>query len=311
MITSVLLLLLLQENAAIDTNCKKGDFKLPSMKECRRFLTCENFKDIKIKRTIGSGMSKNVMLAKWKGSTLIYSVPNPNFPDRINDFRHNLQMLQDLQSRHVVQLVGFCDDGVLTEYHPTGTLGDFIENDDRYLQLALPERMMLAIRYVEILTFLHDSPSGTRAMCDSNRIKGTVKQYLVTDDGDIVVNDLDDLRLVQNGEMEGRICGHADFLYSRPDILEEKFLAPEQLDITIGRHSDGKVNITSLPILDEKIDIYKVPAVTAYILGAIPGHNSIMDMLEPIHTACLRKDKRKRPSAAVVKNAYNKILNKL
>lgn len=200
---------------------------------------------------------------------------------------------------------------MLTEYHPTGTLGDFIENDDRYLQLALPERMMLAIRYVEILTFLHDSPSGTRAMCDSNRIKGTVKQYLVTDDGDIVVNDLDDLRLVQNGEMEGRICGHADFLYSRPDILEEKFLAPEQLDITIGRHSDGKVNITSLPILDEKIDIYKVPAVTAYILGAIPGHNSIMDMLEPIHTACLRKDKRKRPSAAVVKNAYNKILNKL
>ena len=27
-------------------------------------------------------------------------------------------------------------------------------------------------------------------MCDSNRVKGTVKQYLVTDDNDIVVNDL-------------------------------------------------------------------------------------------------------------------------
>ena len=27
-------------------------------------------------------------------------------------------------------------------------------------------------------------------MCDSNRVKGTVKQYLVTEDNDIVVNDL-------------------------------------------------------------------------------------------------------------------------
>jgi len=48
----------------------------------------------RIKRTIGSGMSKNVMLAKWKGSTIIYSVPNPKYPDRIPDFRHNLKMLQ-------------------------------------------------------------------------------------------------------------------------------------------------------------------------------------------------------------------------
>ena len=48
-------------------------------------------------------MSKNVMLAKWKGSTLIYSVPNPNFPDRINDFRHNLQMLQGLCLKSCLQ----------------------------------------------------------------------------------------------------------------------------------------------------------------------------------------------------------------
>jgi len=27
-------------------------------------------------------------------------------------------------------------------------------------------------------------------MCDSNRVKGTVKQYLVTEDNDIVVNEL-------------------------------------------------------------------------------------------------------------------------
>ena len=87
-------------------------------------------------------------------------------------------------------MVGFYDNAVLTEYHPTGTLGDFIENDPRYEKMSLLDRIKLAHRYVEILEFLHDSPIGTRVMCDSNRIKGTVKQYLVTEDGDIVVNDL-------------------------------------------------------------------------------------------------------------------------
>ena len=39
-------------------------------------------------------------------------------------------------------------------------------------------------------SFLKIISEGTRVMCDSNRVKGTVKQYLVTDDNDIVVNDL-------------------------------------------------------------------------------------------------------------------------
>ena len=39
-------------------------------------------------------------------------------------------------------------------------------------------------------SFLKNISEGTRVMCDSNRVKGTVKQYLVTDDNDIVVNDL-------------------------------------------------------------------------------------------------------------------------
>ena len=32
--------------------------------------------------------------------------------------------------------------------------------------------------------------AGTRVMCDSNRVKGTVKQYLVTNNNDLVINDL-------------------------------------------------------------------------------------------------------------------------
>ena len=32
--------------------------------------------------------------------------------------------------------------------------------------------------------------AGTRVMCDSNRVRGTVKQYLVTNSNDLVINDL-------------------------------------------------------------------------------------------------------------------------
>ena len=114
-------------------------------------------------------------------------------------------MLAQLQSKHVVQLVGQCEDAILTEYHPSGTLGDLIESED-YERFGLLDRIKLALRYVEIVSYLHDSPgkdpimreiwltsfilAGTRVMCDSNRVKGTVKQYLVTNNNDLVINDL-------------------------------------------------------------------------------------------------------------------------
>jgi len=62
----------------------------------------------------------------------------------------------------VVQLVGYCDDAVLTEYHESGTLGDFIQNDEKYEKMDLFDRMKMVIRYVDILQFLHNSPAGTR-----------------------------------------------------------------------------------------------------------------------------------------------------
>lgn len=66
-------------------------------------------------------------------------------------------MLEQLQSKHVVQLVGQCEDAILTEYHPTGTLGDLIESEE-YERFNLIDRIKLAMRYVEIVSYLHDSP---------------------------------------------------------------------------------------------------------------------------------------------------------
>lgn len=94
-------------------------------------------------------------------------------------------------------------------------------------------------------------------------------------------------------------------------VLDEHFLAPEQLSVKPEYDKNGQIDISSLPVLDEKIDIYKIPAITAHILGDVQGHNSIMEMLKPIHSACLKTNNSIRPSAKIVKHAYIKILNKL
>ena len=68
-------------------------------------------------------------------------------------------MMKSLQSPHVVQLVGICGDAIMTEYHPNGTLGDLIESET-YQNFTLLDRIKLAIRYVEILSYLHNSPGS-------------------------------------------------------------------------------------------------------------------------------------------------------
>ena len=63
--------------------------------------------------------------------------------------------------------------------------------------------------------------------------------------------------------MEGRLCSHGDYLYNRHDILVEKFLAPEQyrFNATVVENLD-QYSEDEVPSLNEKIDIYKIPAIT-------------------------------------------------
>ena len=139
----------------------------------------------------------------------------------------------------------------------------------------------------------------------------------------------DDLKLVEDGKMEGRVCSHADYLYNRRDILIEKFLAPEQYRF----NATAITNLDSfsedeLPSLNEKIDIYKIPAITGlfshfhvksfyhlimsgYILGTVAGHTSVMEKMAPIHAMCLNRNPKLRPSAGVIHNAYLKLTSKL
>ena len=67
-------------------------------------------------------------------------------------------------------------------------------------QKELHVRSTLALDYLDILAYLHNSPIGTRVMCDSNDLEKTLSQFLVTDELRLVVVDLDALPLVDHQE---------------------------------------------------------------------------------------------------------------
>jgi serine/threonine protein kinase len=177
---------------------------------------------------------------------------------------------------------------LVTEYYQRGTLRDLLKSPE-FSGYTLTARLKLVLEYVKAIEFLHTGSEHPRVYCDSNKLDGTTKQYLLTDDGRLVIGDLDDVPEVVAGEKI--VCKHADFLYNRTDILKEGFLAPEQQIITsttetvtssevpaktdtlknkksFSAHSPEKVSKLSTPFpkFDHRADIFKIADVAVHII---------------------------------------------
>lgn len=214
-------------------------------------------------------------------------------------------MLKSLQSKHVVKLIGYCEEEftILTEYHPLGSLKNLNEI------LTLPKykssntwhrRFMLAIDYVSIIHYLHTSPLGSLVMCDSNELDKVLSQYLLTSDFHVVVNDLDALPLVNKSAGKLIKCGHRE--------LQGDFVAPEQLWPYGKEQAPFEDNL--MPPYDEMSDIWKIPAVSNFLLGNVKGSDLVRFHLFDIHAAC-KKSPAERPSAQIVLDTYRKVLTSL
>nr|XP_030690438.1 protein O-mannose kinase isoform X3 [Globicephala melas]XP_030690446.1 protein O-mannose kinase isoform X3 [Globicephala melas] len=161
-------------------------------------------------------------------------------------------------------------------------------------------RLQLALGYVAIIDFLHRSPLGTLVMCDSSDLPKTLSQYLLTANFSIVLNDLDALPLVNRSTGALVKCGHRE--------LRGDFVAPEQLwpygeDVPF--HDD------LMPAYDEKIDIWKIPDVSSFLLGHVEGSDMVRFHLFDIHKACKSQTPAERPTAQDVLDTYQKVLNLL
>lgn len=243
-----------------------------------------------------------VFLSEWKENKVALS--RLTTLELQEDFLHGLQMLKSLQSEHVVKLLGFCEEDflILTEYHPFGSLKNLnqVLNLPKYKDSnTWHRRFLLAIDYVSIIHYLHNSPLGTFVMCDSSDLDKVLSQYLLTSDFHIVVNDLDALPLVNRSTGELIKCGHQE--------LQGEFVAPEQL-WPYGPEVPFEDSL--MPSYDEMTDIWKIPDVTNFLLGDAEGSDLVRFHLFDIHAAC-KNSPAERPSAEQVLDSYRKVLASL
>ncbi|XP_072532988.1 protein O-mannose kinase [Salminus brasiliensis] len=285
------------------THCPKGYFKVGTMSSCTPWLQCAEIRaDVRRLRLIGQGAVKKVYLSEWRGQKVALSILSSG--QYKADFLHGVSMLRSLQSVRVVTLVGVCeeDEVFVTEYHPLGsalTLEATL-TQDRYLRLnSWQTRLRLALDYVAFLVFLHNSPVGTRVMCDSNDLHKTLSQFLLTSDLRLLANDLDALPRAESGR-QGVKCGHQQLI--------GEFVAPEQL---WPYGEDVPFSDDLMAAYDEKSDIWKIPDVTRFLLGHVSGSDVIHFHLFQIHAQCKMQDPKLRPSAHEILSVYRSVYDSM
>ncbi|XP_006859973.1 PREDICTED: protein O-mannose kinase [Chrysochloris asiatica] len=286
------------------SHCPFGFFRMGPMKNCSPWLSCEELRtEVRQLKRVGEGAVKRVFLSEWKERKVALS--RLTSLEMKEDFLHGLQMLKSLQSKHVVTLLGYCEEDhtILTEYHPLGSLSNLEEtlNFSKYQHVnTWQHRLQLAMDYVGIINYLHNSPLGTLVMCDSNDLSKTLSQYLLTSNFSIVANDLDALPLVNHSSRTFVKCGHRQ--------LHGDFVAPEQLwpyEEDLPFHDD------LMPSYDEKIDIWRIPDISSFLLGHVEGSDMVRFHLFDIHKACKSKTPAERPTAQDILDTYQKVLNSL
>uniref|UniRef100_A0A3B3DS18 Protein O-mannose kinase n=1 Tax=Oryzias melastigma TaxID=30732 RepID=A0A3B3DS18_ORYME len=230
--------------------------------------------------TLKTLVSLQVYLAEWSGQKV--ALCRLTSQDYLEDFLHGMGMLQALQDTAVVQLVGLC-----AEDHSFGVFAQEQHQFHHMWQI----RLRLALDYVSILHFLHNSPAGRLVMCDSNSLEKTLSQFLLTSDFWLVVNDLDALPKVDVGGGLLVKCGHQE--------LTGDFVAPEQL----WPFGNKSLSNDLMPGYDEKTDIWKVPDGTRFIMGGVRGGDLVHFHL----FECKREEPKLRPSALDVLRVYRSV----
>ncbi|XP_054167356.1 protein O-mannose kinase-like [Oppia nitens] len=299
-VLDILLCFIYDNRQQMLASCPVGTFRIGSMHSCHQMLDCSDYKDMTPVMFLSRGLVKNIHLVKWNDNYLVVS--NVSDKQYLSDFHHNLQMLKQLsQNALIVQLIGWCNNDMLfTEYHPNGDANNLphiiVKNSIHHNMTSIT--LNLCVNYVKILDYLHNSPIGTRVMCDSNTLQKTLSQYLLTDELTLVLNDLDALPQVISRH-KGVKCG--------PRQLFGTFVAPEQL----WNRSDQLFSNDKMREYDHRTDIWKIPDVCQWFLKTSThlDYQSkllwVLSHLKDIHSQCKSIDPNLRPTANDVLNHKN------
>lgn len=158
----------------------------------------------------------------------------------------------------------------------TRTLGRLLKKPEFSHFNNIQIRFQLVVDYVKIMKYMHNSSIGIRVMCDSGTMGKLLSQYLITDDFHLVVNDLDNTPDVR--QVDGIVCNHKN---ARESNL---WFAPEQRGLA---ESDS----------DEKVEIWKIPAIARKLLGDVDGSSFVKSKLEEVMRRCQAPNPQQRPTA--------------
>ncbi|KAG8195463.1 hypothetical protein JTE90_002635 [Oedothorax gibbosus] len=261
------------------------------MNSCHSWLDCDA--KLTLVSTISTSVVKTVYLAKWEGHNVALSVLTAKKYEP--DFQQNLFMIKSLTGKGVIQLLGYCNDAIITKYHELGSAlnANYHLRNSLIMYDNLKVRLNLCVSYVTLLEQLHTSLVGVRVMCDSNTLAKTLSQYLLTEDFKLVVNDLD---ATPEDLGDGVICGQK--------AITGTFVAPEQL----WPYENEEYDPEKMPPYDEKTDIYKIPDVCNWFLGNSSEADILKYKLFKVHKNCKHSDPKKRPNATMVLDVYERIL---